>query len=89
MDKKLRCKDIGLDCDSMVCGRTEEEVLTQAGQHVLDIHGIEGFSKEFYNKARSAIREGHCEDGDTEETGTEDCGACGETYFDCADECCC
>jgi len=89
MDKKIQCKDIGLDCDSMICARTEEEVLTQAGQHVLNMHGIEGFSREFYNKARSAIREGYCEHGETKDTSLEDCSACGEAYFDCLDECCC
>jgi predicted small metal-binding protein len=89
MDKKIQCKDIGLECNSMICGRTEEEVLTQAGQHILSIHGIGGSSKEFYNKARSAIREGDCESGDAEETNSEDCSSCGEAYFGCADECCC
>ena len=78
MDRKLRCGDIGLDCDSVVCAKTDEEVVTKAGQHVLATHGIEGFSKEFYNKARSAIRKGYCNYGDA-----------GETSFDCADECCC
>ncbi len=78
MDKKLSCRDIGLDCDSVVCGKTDEEVITKVGQHVLAIHGIEGFSKEFYNKARAAIREGYCSYADAD-----------EAYFDCADECCC
>jgi predicted small metal-binding protein len=78
MDKELRCRDIGLDCDSVVCGKTDEEVVTKAGQHVLATHGIEGFSKEFYNKARSAIREGYCSYGEADETS-----------FDCGDECCC
>ncbi len=89
MDKTLRCRDVGLNCDSMACGTTEEEVLTQAGRHILNMHGIEGFSIEFYNKARSAIHEGYCEDGGTKETRSEDCSACGEAYFDCLDECCC
>ena len=47
MDKELYCRDIGIDCDLMVCGKTEDEVLTKAGQHVQAMHGIEGFSKEF------------------------------------------
>jgi hypothetical protein len=34
MDKELYCKDMGIDCDLMVCGKTVEEVLTKAGQHV-------------------------------------------------------
>ena len=88
MDKELRYRDIGIDCDLMVCGKTEDEVLTKAGQHVLAVHGIEGFSKEFYDKARSAIREGHCDYSDAEQMTSEECSECNEEYFDC-DECCC
>jgi predicted small metal-binding protein len=84
-DKEIYCRDIGMDCDLMVCGKTEVEALNKLGQHVLAIHGIEGFSKEFYIKARSAIREGTCDYGDTEDTISEECSAC----YDYADECCC
>jgi predicted small metal-binding protein len=45
-DKELHCRDIGLDCDFLACAKTEEEALSKLGQHVLAIHGIEGFSKE-------------------------------------------
>ncbi|MFB3884595.1 MAG: DUF1059 domain-containing protein [Thermodesulfobacteriota bacterium] len=74
----MNCRDTGLDCDSVICGKTDDEVITNIGQHVLATHGMEGFSKEFYNKARSAIREGHCNDEDS-----------GEASFACSDECCC
>ncbi len=89
MDKELYCRDVGIDCDLMVCGKTEDEVLTKAGQHVQAMHGIKGFSKEFYNKAQSAIREGNCDDGDVEETISQDCCLCDDACFDCADGCCC
>ena len=89
MDKELFCRDVGFDCDFVACGKTEEEVLSKAGQHVLAVHGIEGFSKEFYNKARSAIREGSCDQGDAEEMIPEECNACYESCSDFADECCC
>ena len=88
-DKEIYRRDIGMDCNLMVCGRTEVEALNKLGQHVLAIHGIEGFSKEFYNKARSALHEGTCDYGDAEETISEECSACYEACYDCADECCC
>ncbi len=88
MEKELHCRDIGLDCDSSVCGKTEEEVLTKLGQHVLNIHGIQGFSKEFFSKAKAAIREGDCDYGDAGEMALEDCSDCYEEYVNC-DECCC
>ena len=89
MDKELYCRDVGLDCDFLACGKTEEEVLTKAGKHVLAVHGDKVFSKEFYNKARSAIRDGYCDYGDAEDMISEECSACYEECFDCADECCC
>jgi predicted small metal-binding protein len=89
MDKELYCKDVGLDCEFLACGKTEEEALNKLGQHVLAIHGVKGFSKEFYNNARTAIREGTCDDGDAKETISEDCSECRQSYFDCDEECCC
>ncbi len=90
MDKELRCRDVGLDCDSSVCGKTEDEVLTRAGQHVLNTHGIQGFSKEFFSKAKTAIREGDCEfqGAGAGEVALEGCSDCYEEYVNC-DECCC
>ncbi len=88
MEKELRCRDVGLQCDSTVCDKTEEELLTQLGQHVLNTHGIQGFSKEFFSKAKAAIREGSCDFGKTDEMAAEDCSDCYEEYANC-DECCC
>ena len=88
-DKENQCRDIGMDCNSMVCGKTGEEALNKLGQHVLTIHGIEGFLKEFYNKARSAIRNETCDHKEFEEMISEECSACYASCFDCADECCC
>ena len=88
MDKELYCSDIGFECDYLACGKTEEEALRKAGQHVLSVLSIKGFSKDFYNKAQSAIREGYCDYGDAEEMTSEECSACYEACFECADECC-
>jgi len=90
MDKEIYCRDIGLDCDLMVCADTEEQVLSKAMDHLKTIHNINGFSENLYEKAQSSIREGYCDDGDTdvEETASEECGECYETCFECADECC-
>lgn len=89
MDKEIYCKDIGLQCEFLACGKTEEEALDKMGRHMAAAHGIERFSNEFYDETRSAIREGYCDYGDKEETISEECSACYESCFDCADECCC
>ena len=33
MGKMLRCKDVGVDCDFVARGKTEEEVLKKAAEH--------------------------------------------------------
>ena len=87
-DKELYCKDLGFDCDFLACGKTEEEALRKAGQHIQAMHHIEGFSQELYDKARAAIREGYCDYGDAEESTSEECSECYEECFECGDECC-
>ncbi len=87
-DKELYCRDLGLDCDFLACGKTEEEVLRKATEHAQAIHSIEGFSQEMYDKARAVIREGYCDYGDAEEMISEECSECYEGCFECSDECC-
>jgi len=60
MDQVLRCTDTGLDCDFVICGQTKDEVLNNAQDHMRDFHKEE-FSRDLYEKARDAIREGDCE----------------------------
>ncbi len=38
--KKLNCCDAGFDCPSVIRANSEEEVLTQAAQHALEVHGV-------------------------------------------------
>jgi predicted small metal-binding protein len=87
-DKELFCRDMGLNCDLMFCGKTEEEVLRKASEHAQAIHGIQGFSQDLYDKARAAIREGYCDYGKTEEKVSEECSECYESCAECDDECC-
>jgi predicted small metal-binding protein len=89
MDKELYCRDMGLDCDFVACGRTEEEVMRKADDHAQSVHHIQGFSQELYDKARTAIREGYCGYGDKEDTASEECSDCEEESFECGGECCC
>ena len=61
MDKTIRCRDLGVDCDYTVCARTEEEVLEQAADHARSVHETKGFSDELYKKMKNAIQDGDCE----------------------------
>ena len=87
MDKILRCKDTGFDCEFEACGHTEEELFKKAGDHARTVHDADGAS--FMEKARAAMYEGHCDYADSEETISDECSACYEECAICADECCC
>ena len=39
--KTLACRSVGLDCNYIIKGMTEEEVLKHAKQHYSEIHAIE------------------------------------------------
>jgi predicted small metal-binding protein len=38
--KTLHCRDAGFDCEGVIKGNNEEEVLKQAGQHAQEVHGV-------------------------------------------------
>lgn len=38
--KTLHCKDAGFECNGVISGKTNEEVLTQAAQHAKEVHGV-------------------------------------------------
>ncbi len=38
--KTLHCSDAGFDCKGVISGNTEEEVLNQAAEHALMVHGV-------------------------------------------------
>jgi predicted small metal-binding protein len=61
MEKRLDCGDIGMECDYRVCASTDEETIRKVGEHIQAFHGMKGFSKEFYEKARAAVHSGSCE----------------------------
>ena len=57
MEKRLSCRDVGVDCDFVACGKTEEEIFQKASQHAKTDHNMSEIPKELYDKARLAIRE--------------------------------
>ena len=55
--KVLRCRDAGFDCDHVMRGKTEEEVMRQAGVHAKAVHNMSEISAEVAAKVRSLIRD--------------------------------
>jgi predicted small metal-binding protein len=56
MEKHLRCRDVGMDCDFEVRGKTEDEVMRQAAAHAQRTHGIQEITPELADRVRKAIR---------------------------------
>jgi len=87
MDKILKFKDIGLECDFEACGHTEEDVFKKAGEHARSVHNMDegALAKKF----PAAIYEGYCDYAGSEETISEECSECYDECYECEDECCC
>ena len=61
MEQILKCRDIGLVCNFVICGQTKKEVLKKARTHAEFMHYMQGNPKELDEKAWAAIYEGDCE----------------------------
>ena len=57
MAKVLKCRDVGMDCDFVARGKTEEEILKQAAKHAGTVHGMTEMSDEIVAKVRSEIHD--------------------------------
>jgi predicted small metal-binding protein len=54
---EIRCADLGFDCGHILSGRTEEEVLDAAMQHIDVFHEGDWFDHEVvYDAARGSMR---------------------------------
>jgi len=60
MEKLLRCRDMGFDCDFEACGDTPEEVLKTAVDHARAIHGSKDIPGKDSARARTAIQDAFC-----------------------------
>jgi predicted small metal-binding protein len=55
MTKVLRCRDVGVDCDFVARGATEDEVMRKAREHASTDHGFAGIPPELADKVKAAI----------------------------------
>jgi len=60
MEKLLRCRDLGLDCDFEACGETPEEALKTAEDHARALHGLKDISEKDRRRAKEAIHDAFC-----------------------------
>jgi predicted small metal-binding protein len=56
--KTLSCREAGFDCDHVVKGETEEEVMKNGGEHAMKVHGMkqEEITPEMKQKLKGLIR---------------------------------
>ena len=54
--KTLRCSDAGFDCQGVIKGATEEDVLSQAAKHAREVHQVE-VTPEMAATLRTLIRD--------------------------------
>jgi predicted small metal-binding protein len=56
--KTITCREAGFDCDYVVKGETEEEVMKRGAEHAMRDHGMkdEDFTPEFMEKVKGHIR---------------------------------
>jgi len=57
MAKTVNCRDVGVDCDFIAHGETEQEVLQQCAEHARTAHGMNEIPPELVIKVRAAIRD--------------------------------
>jgi len=57
MAKVVSCRDVGMDCDFVARGNSEEEILSQCAEHARTDHNMSEIPAEVRDKVRAAIRD--------------------------------
>ena len=56
MEKVIRCRDVGFDCNGVIKAKTEEEALKLAAEHAMKVHGLKEITPEIVAKVKSVMR---------------------------------
>jgi predicted small metal-binding protein len=56
--KTISCREAGFDCDHVVKGETEEDVMRNGAEHAMKVHGMkeEDITPEMKQKIKGLIR---------------------------------
>ena len=57
MAKTVSCRDVGVDCDFVAKGETEQDILQQCAEHARKDHGMTEIPAELVDKVRGSIRD--------------------------------
>ncbi len=54
--KQLKCRDAGFDCEGVIQGQSVDDVLSQAGPHAKEAHGVD-VTPEMAGQIRTLVRD--------------------------------
>lgn len=57
MEKIIRCRDVGFDCNGVIKAKTEKEALELAAEHARAVHGVNEITPDIVQKIRSVMRD--------------------------------
>jgi len=57
VSKILRCSDVGMDCDFVARGETEDEIIAKAAEHAQATHNMTEIPPKVASQVCSAIRD--------------------------------
>ena len=57
MSKILKCRDVGVDCDFVARGATEDELFQECAKHGRQAHNMKSIPSDLRAKMRRHIRE--------------------------------
>ncbi len=60
MEKLLRCRELGTECDFEACAETAEDAMKIAIDHAGAVHGLKEISDRDRRRARAAIQDSFC-----------------------------
>ena len=57
MAKVVTCRDLGMDCDFVASGETEQEIMKKCAEHARTDHGMKEIPMELAVKVKAAIHD--------------------------------
>ena len=55
--RRISCREIGIDCDYVATGRTDDEVIQDCAEHGKKAHHMEQLPPELRQMVKAGIRE--------------------------------
>jgi predicted small metal-binding protein len=55
--KELRCADAGFECEAVIQGEDEQEVMSKAAEHAREVHGLTEMDDETGQQIRQLIHD--------------------------------